>query len=77
MAQVADSSFLSSTGSVAEHMGKTAKQVAPARQSLIDKGIIVSAGYGLVRFGVPYLRAYMAKPSEEEANLAQLEAWGI
>ncbi|WP_161471137.1 ATP-binding protein [Adlercreutzia caecimuris] len=77
MAQVADSSFLSSTGSVAEHMGKTAQQVAPARQSLIDKGIIVSAGYGLVRFGVPYLRAYMAKPSEEEANLAQLEAWGI
>ena len=77
MAQVADNSLLSSTGSVAEHMGKTAQQVAPARQSLIDKGIIVSAGYGLVRFGVPYLRAYMAKPSEEEANLAQLEAWGI
>lgn len=77
MAHVADDALLSSTSATAEEMGKTPQQVASARQALIDKGIIVSAGHGFVRFSVPYLRAYMLKPDEDQANLAQLEAWGV
>ena len=41
------------------------------------KGIIVAAGCGLVRFSIPHLRTYVQKPSDKEANLAQLEAWGV
>lgn len=77
MAQVADDSFVSRTSAVAEHLGKALRQIAPARQSLIDKGVIVAVGYGLVRFNIPYLRAYVLKPNDEQENLAQLEAWGV
>lgn len=77
MAQVTNDSLLSSTGDVASKLEKTAQQLAPVRQALIDKGIIVSARRGFVRFSVPYLRAYMLKSNEDQANLAQLEAWGV
>ncbi len=30
-----------------------------------------------MRFNVPYLRDYVLKPTEAEANLEQLEAWGV
>ncbi len=77
MASVADASFVSRVGKVADKLGRTTQQMAPTRQSLVGKGVIVVAGRGLVRFNVPYLRTYVQKPSDREANLAQLEAWGV
>ena len=77
MASVADASFVSRVGKVADKLGRTTQQMAPTRQSLVGKGAIVVAGRGLVRFNVPYLRTYVQKPSDREANLAQLEAWGV
>ena len=77
MSLVANEAFVSRTGDVAGELGKKPQQTATARQSLIGKGVIVSAGHGLVRFAVPYLRQYVQKPDEEESNLAQLEAWGV
>lgn len=77
MAETADEAFVSRSGDVAEAMQRTTQQANSWRQGLIDKGVIVSAGHGLVRFAIPYLRAYMGKPTEEEANLEQLEAWGV
>lgn len=77
MALVAGEALVSETGAIAEVLGKTAQQVSGVRRALIDKGVIVAAGHGAVRFNIPYLRAYVSRPSEEEENLAQLEAWGV
>lgn len=77
MAEVSDATFVSRTGDVAEALRRTVQQANSWRQGLIDKGVIVSAGHGVVRFAIPYLRAYVGKPTGEEANLEQLEAWGV
>ena len=77
MAAVADEQLVSATSGIAEVLGKTPQQVSSLRKTLIDKGVIVAAGHGIVRFNIPYLRAYVARPTEEEENLAQLDAWGV
>ena len=77
MAEVSDATFVSRTGDVSEALRRTVQQANSWRQGLIDKRVIVSAGHGIVRFAIPYLRAYVGKPTGEEANSEQLEAWGV
>lgn len=77
MANVSDSAHISRTGDIARALNKTAQQLSPLRKKLIGKGVIVSAGHGLVRFNIPYLRAFVSRPSEEHRNLEQLEEWSV
>lgn len=77
MANSMDDSHVASTGAVAKLLGKTHQQVASARQSLIDEGVIVASGYGLVRFAVPYLRTYLAKPESGEDPSSLLATWDV
>ena len=77
MSKVADERFISSTSAVASEIGKSLQQASSTRRRLLDKGIIVSAGHGLVRFAIPYLRQYVLQPDEDSENLAHLDQWGV
>lgn len=65
------------TGDIAKYLNKTHQQLASARQTLIDEGIIVAYGHGRVRFAVPYLRTYLTKPDAESEMLALLDEWDV
>ena len=77
MAEVADDNLLSATGQITAQLGKTPQQTSAIRKRLIDKGIIVSVAHGVVRFNIPLLRTYVLTPTEEAANLTQLEEWRV
>ena len=77
VADCVDDALRADTGEIAKKMGKTTQKVSGLRQQLIDKGVIVASGHGYVRFGIPYLRAYLSRPSEEEENLALLKEWAV
>lgn len=77
MAKTADETLVSRTNKVADYLGKTTSQLSSVRKRLIDNGIIVPVAHGAVRFNVPFLRSYVLKPTVEQINLEQLEAWGV
>ncbi|NMM94830.1 ATP-binding protein [Bifidobacterium oedipodis] len=49
----------SSTGAIAERMGKTINYANTYRTRLIEAQVIKDLGYGLVDFAIPYLREYL------------------
>lgn len=65
------------TADVAKHLDKTHQQLASTRQALIDEGVVVPCGRGRVRFTIPYLRTYLAKPNPDAESLALLEEWDV
>lgn len=46
--------------SIAQRMGRTTKSLSDARQRLINADLIESAGFGTLRFTLPYLAEYLA-----------------
>lgn len=68
----------SSTGHVAERLGKTPTCAAHYRQELVDEGLAVSPGYGKVRFAhrsLPHwLRNNPSLPPPPEAGVAPVAA---
>ena len=44
---------------IADQLGRTKKYAGVYRRRLIDAGVIVDAGWGLIDFAVPHLRAYL------------------
>lgn len=77
MAATMKDDHIARTGDVAKQLGKTHQQLASVRQALIDEGVIVPYDYGRVRFAVPYLRAYLAKPDPNLESLALLDEWDV
>lgn len=77
MARTSDAALLSSSKAISEELGKSPQQTSASRRRLLDKGIIVSAGHGVVRFNVPFLRTYMLKPNDESAYLDRLNEWEV
>jgi hypothetical protein len=68
MSAVADHSGVARIADIATTLEKAAKQLSVARESLMDKGIVESAGYGLLRFTMPgfgrfVLEQVAAKPA--------------
>lgn len=55
-----------STSSVAEKLGVQAGSLSPARQSLIDKGIIYAEKRGYVSFTVPNMERFILRQSDVE-----------
>lgn len=59
MAEDGDSG--SSTGTIAERLGRTAASLGPARQSLMDKGIVYAPVRGRIAYTVPGMAAYLRR----------------
>jgi hypothetical protein len=53
IAQVVDVDGVAQTRGITAVTGRTTPQLSPARQSLIDKGLIESVGHGRLRFTMP------------------------
>jgi hypothetical protein len=53
----------SSTGDIAQRMGRSASYANIYRTRLIQAGIIVATGYGTVDFAIPFLREYLREHS--------------
>lgn len=65
------------TSDVASALGREQKQLSRVRGSLLRKGIILSSGYGKLRFNVPYLASYIIKRPSENADEALARAWRL
>lgn len=62
------------TRDVCDIMGKTAKQLSPIRQRLIDADLIFSPATGTLCFAMPYLREHIAGIKEKEITSANKAA---
>lgn len=49
----------SRTADVASRLGRTAKQLSPARQKLTDKGLVYAPAHGTIAFTVPGMAAFI------------------
>ncbi|MBN9211564.1 MAG: hypothetical protein BGO45_07175 [Microbacterium sp. 71-36] len=56
-----------STAAVAEHLGVAAASVSPARQSLIEKGIIYAERRGYVSFTVPNMDRFILRQPDADS----------
>lgn len=61
MAMLPDQPHASKVADIAERVHKSQSWVSKYRASLIDARVIESAGYGRIRFAVPYLVEYLIK----------------
>lgn len=52
-----------STSRVAEHLGRKAQSLSPARDALLKKGLVYSSERGLVAFTVPHFGRYLRSQS--------------
>lgn len=77
MVKTMDETHVSSTGAISKELEKTHQQLSSTRKALIDEGIIVSCGYGKVRFAIPYLRRYLATSSIDVSSGDLLELWDV
>ena len=64
-AMAADGDAGSSSGEVAERLGRARKSYGPARASLISKGLIYAPKYGMVAFIVPGMEASIERQPEQ------------
>lgn len=78
MAVLLDERGAASTGDVAQSLGKTTPQLSSCRQNLIDRRLIRSAGFGKVRFCLPYLSRFsLERESEPSATDVGPDEWII
>lgn len=59
----------SATGEIAKRLGVSAQHANVYRTRLIDEGIIEKAGWGKVRFTIPYLEDYLREQSSGDTML--------
>jgi hypothetical protein len=62
------------SGEIARALGQTAQALSPVRQSLIDKGIIVSEGTRAVQFAIPGFRSFVLEEAPPDASPKSLPA---
>jgi len=55
----------SGMGDIAERMGASSSLAGQYRLRLLDKGLIADAGYGRVKFEMPFLREYLIKTHKD------------
>jgi len=59
MAEAADGDHDVSSAAVAEHLGRNAQSLSPARDALLKKGLVYSAQRGRIAFTVPHFGRYL------------------
>ena len=55
----------SSTGEIAERLGKSTSKLAVIRSRLIAKGVIYAPEYGAIQFTVPGMAGFIARQTED------------
>jgi len=55
-------------GDVAQRLGKTTQQMAPARARLIDKGLLYTPSYGYAAFTVPQFDRYLLRSDQPPSS---------
>ncbi|WP_219816424.1 hypothetical protein [Arthrobacter sp. 4R501] len=60
-----DSDKPSSTGKIAERLGKSTAKLAVIRSRLIAKGVVYAPEYGAIQFTVPGMAAFIARQTED------------
>ncbi len=63
MARTADGEGVSDSKDYTAVLGRTTQQLSPTRHTLIDKGLIESAGFGRLRFTIPGFGDYVLSQS--------------
>ena len=61
----ADRGTPSSTAALAQRLGSKQRNLSPARQSLIEKGIIYAPDRGLVAFTVPVMDEFVRRQQRD------------
>jgi hypothetical protein len=64
-AMAADGDGGSSSGEVAQRLGRNAAHLGPTRANLISKGLIFAPQHGIVQFTVPGMAAFVSRQSED------------
>ena len=64
-AMAADGDAGSSTGTVADRLGKKITSLGPTRAALIAKGLVYAPEHGVVAFTVPGMAAFISRQPEE------------
>ncbi|MET3165556.1 UNVERIFIED_ORG: hypothetical protein ABIB19_003992 [Arthrobacter sp. UYEF10] len=64
-AMAQDSDTPSSTGEIAERLGKSTSKLAVIRSRLIDKGVVYAPKYGSIQFTVPGMAAFIGRQTED------------
>lgn len=64
-AMAQDSDTPSSTGEIAERLGKSTSKLAVIRSRLIDKGVVYAPEYGSIQFTVPGMAAFIGRQTED------------
>jgi hypothetical protein len=65
-AMAVDGDAGSSTGAVAERLGKRATSLGPTRASLIAKGLIYAPEHGMVAYTVPGMAAFIQRQPDAD-----------
>ena len=77
-AQVLDADHQASMRAIADALGKRTSDLSLTRKMLLDEELIASTQRGKIRFAIPYLREYLTKPENGNADRLQLlDEWGI
>ena len=77
MAKTMGDDHVAETSDIAAYLGKTHQQLGVVRQTLIGEGVVVSPGFGRIRFAIPYLRTYLVEEDERHTPLGLLEEWDV
>lgn len=63
-AMATDGDLVSSTGEIAQRLGKKATSLGPVRAKLIAKGLVYAPEHGLISFTVPGMAAFIERETE-------------
>lgn len=72
-----DEGLQASTADIANALGTKPGQLSHPREQLVRSGILVVPARGKVRFGIPFLRQYLAKGLGERRNDQLLDEWRV
>lgn len=72
-----DEHHVASTAMVATSLGKTPSQLSKVRDRLLGLGVVIAAGRGKLRFGIPYLREYLSEDHASSDRLSLAESWDV
>jgi len=62
---LAEMGYEANTGDLARNMGKTHRQIGPARAALISKGLIYASEHGVVAFTVPGMAEFIHRQPDD------------
>lgn len=77
LASVLDNNRMGTTSKVTAAIEVDAGKASYLRKSLIDHGIIISAGYGKLMFNIPYLASHLQDEESAGSQLARVREWQL